>query len=640
MNEQANSYLAGLLAEVRVMLERRLSGGEGIVPPPIEAPDGQAPIDRISEVFGLSTFERRLLLLCVGVEMDPAIASLCASLHGDPHMSYVTFGLAIGALPEAHWSALAPSSALRRWHLLEVAAGAKLTSSALRIDERVLHHIAGVPDIDERLHGLIEPIPQPSELPASQQGSALQIAEVWAGAGSASTCPVVHLCGADLAGKRAVAAAACAVFGLQLYAIRAPDLPAGNSQRELLARLWEREMLLSSSALLIEDEDSATPDAAPIVSSFIQTTRGLLAVCGREPIRSHKRPIVRVEVNRPTPSEQKAVWTRALGPAASRLNGHVDLLTSQFDLGVNAMKAASEEALRKCEGDDSGDLTLLLWDACRAHSRSRLDELAQRIEPAAVWEDLVLPSPQLDVLRSIASHVRRRSVVYERWGFARKGVRGLGISSLFSGPSGTGKTMAAEVLANELRLDLYRIDLSTMVSKYIGETEKNLKRVFDAADEGGAILLFDEADALFGKRSEVKDSHDRYANIEVSYLLQRVEAYRGLAILTSNMKNALDPAFMRRIRFVTHFPFPDKSQRAQIWRRIFPPATPTEGLSVEKLSRLNLSGGNIRNLALNAAFLAADASEPVQMKHLLIAAQGEYAKLEKPLTEAEVGRWL
>ena len=199
--------------------------------------------------------------------------------------------------------------------------------------------------------------------------------------------------------------------------------------------------------------------------------------------------------------------------------------------------------------------------------------------------------------------------------------------------------MAAEVLASDLRLDLYRIDLSQVVSKYIGETEKNLRRVFDAAEEGGAILLFDEADALFGKRSEVKDSHDRYANIEVSYLLQRMEAYRGLAILTTNMKSALDQAFLRRIRFVVQFPFPDAGQRAEIWRRIFPAATPLDGLDFNRLARLNVAGGNICNIALNAAFLAADAGEPVRMQHLLQAARSEYAKLEKPLTETEIGGW-
>jgi SpoVK/Ycf46/Vps4 family AAA+-type ATPase len=239
----------------------------------------------------------------------------------------------------------------------------------------------------------------------------------------------------------------------------------------------------------------------------------------------------------------------------------------------------------------------------------------------------------------MAAHVRQRALVYEQWGFARQSARGLGIGALFSGSTGTGKTMAAEVLANELRLDLYRIDLSSLVSKYIGETEKNLRRVFDAAEDGGAILLFDEADALFGKRSEVRDSHDRYANIEVSYLLQRIEAYRGLAILTSNLKQAIDSAFLRRLRFIVHFPFPDAEQRAEIWRRIFPANTPIEELDWEKLAQLNLAGGGIRNLAMNAAFLAADAGQPVRMNHLLAAAHSEYAKMEKPLSQAEIGDW-
>ena len=214
-----------------------------------------------------------------------------------------------------------------------------------------------------------------------------------------------------------------------------------------------------------------------------------------------------------------------------------------------------------------------MWDICRAQSRARLDDLAQRIEPARDWDDIVLPAAaDADCCARSSRRSANAVAVYERWGFAAKSGRGLGISALFAGASGTGKTMAAEVLASELRLDLYRIDLSQVVSKYIGETEKNLRRVFDAAEDGGAVLLFDEADALFGKRSEVKDSHDRYANIEVSYLLQRMEAYRGLAILTTNMKQALDPAFLRRIRFVVALPVSRRRrERAEIWRRIFPP---------------------------------------------------------------------
>jgi SpoVK/Ycf46/Vps4 family AAA+-type ATPase len=273
-------------------------------------------------------------------------------------------------------------------------------------------------------------------------------------------------------------------------------------------------------------------------------------------------------------------------------------------------------------------------------ARPSLDAVAQRVESAAGWDDLVLPPAALAVLHQVLASVAHRLTVYEDWGLGRVGGnRGLGTSVLFTGPSGTGKTFAAEVLAHELRLDLYRVDLSQVVSKYIGETEKNLRRVFDAADQGGVVLLFDEADALFGKRSEVRDSHDRYANIEVSYLLQRMETYRGLAILTTNMRDAIDQAFLRRIRFTVTFPFPDPELRGEIWRRVFPAATPTADLRLGALARLNVTGGNIRNIAINAAFLAAAAGEPVSMLHLAQAARSEYAKLDKPLTAAEIGGW-
>jgi SpoVK/Ycf46/Vps4 family AAA+-type ATPase len=266
--------------------------------------------------------------------------------------------------------------------------------------------------------------------------------------------------------------------------------------------------------------------------------------------------------------------------------------------------------------------------------------MAQRIVPCATWDDLILPDLQKNTLRQLAAQVRHRMKVYETWGFAEKGQRGLGVSALFTGVSGTGKTMAAEVLARELRLDLYRIDLSAVVSKYIGETEKNLKQVFDGAEEGGVLLLFDEADALFGRRSEVRDSHDRYANIEIGYLLQRMEAYQGLAILTTNLRSSMDTAFQRRLRFTVNFLFPDAAHREAIWRKVFPAATPTEGLDAKKLAQLNVTGGNIRNIALNAAFLAAEAGTPVGMANLVEAARLEAQKIERPLSDAETRGWV
>jgi SpoVK/Ycf46/Vps4 family AAA+-type ATPase len=301
-------------------------------------------------------------------------------------------------------------------------------------------------------------------------------------------------------------------------------------------------------------------------------------------------------------------------------------------------RLAADESARA--GDIAGPLGEYLWETCRLQGRLALEELAQRVDSTRSWNDLVLPASQQQLLRDIVAQVKRRTQVYEEWGFGKHSTRGLGITALFEGDSGTGKTLAAEVIANELRLDLFRIDLSGVVSKYIGETEKNLRRVFDTAEEGGAILLFDEADALFGKRSEVKDSHDRHANIEVSYLLQRMEAYPGVALLTTNLPDAIDSAFLRRIRFIVHFPFPEAAQRLEIWRRVFPSEMPTEGLRIDELAKLNAAGGNIRNIALNGAFYAAQDGGPVKMQHLLRAARAEYDKLKRPLPDAEVGSWL
>jgi hypothetical protein len=604
-----------------------------------DAMPGQAALDNLCAAFGLSPFERDILLLCAGIELDSTFAAQCAAAQGDSRRIYPTFSLALAALPGAHWSALVPAAPLRRWRLIEVGAGDSLTTSPLRIDERILHYLTGISYLDERLHGLVEPMVGGTKLPPSHVITAGRMVETWSRRTGTSAFPVIQLYGEDDAAKRSIATVACDTMGVQLHVMKAGDVPGATVEREALARLWEREAILNNGILLIDCAEVDTAENARLIQAFTERLHGMTVVTGREPLRAGKRPMIHLEVGKPSAPEQQAIWRDLLGPSAATLNGRLDSIVAHFNLGVREIHMAHTELGVRPSASNDDDVAPALWDACRIQSRQRLDGLAQRINPTATWDDLVLPVPQLQVLREMASHVRQRATVYERWGFSAKGLRGLGISALFAGASGTGKTMAAEVLAGELRLDLYRIDLSSVVSKYIGETEKNLRRVFDAAEAGGAILLFDEADALFGKRSEVKDSHDRYANIEVSYLLQRMEEYRGLAILTTNMKNGLDTAFLRRIRFVVQFPFPDSAQRAEIWRRIFPSGTPTEGIDPLKLSRLNVAGGNIRNVAINAAFLAADAGEPVRMGHLLRAARTEYAKLEKPLTDAEIGGW-
>ena len=595
--------------------------------------------DLLGTLFGLSEFERMILAACAGMELEAGFAAECGAAQGDPTRSYPTFGLALAAFPGAHWSALAPSAPLRSWHLVELSPGAGITQSQLGIDERILHHLAGVAHLDERLQSVVTVIEPNAVLVPSHDEIAGRLAGEWSRRGLR---PIVKLCGPDARAKRDVAAAACRVLGWDLAAVRAQLLPTAAAELHLLGRLIEREWALASLAIYIdcESQESDDPAAARAAIQLIERTSAPVAVALGETRFEVHRPSVTLDVERPTPTEQASAWRHTLDAGGVSPDGAAERLASQFNLTASSLTAACGRALTLASDLGSAQLPQLLWECCRVEAQPQLESLAQHVEASATWDDLVLPEPQRMVLRQIASQLRQRNTVHLDWGFAAKSPRGLGLSALFVGASGTGKTMAAEVLAREVDLDLYRIDLSQVVSKYIGETEKNLRRVFDGAEEGGGILLFDEADALFGKRSEVRDSHDRYANIEISYLLQRMEEYRGLAILTTNLKSEMDAAFLRRIKFVVQFAFPDAAQRSEIWKRVFPAATPMDELDIEKLGRLNVAGGNIRNIALNAAFLAADAGQAVGMEEILAAARTEYMKLERPLTAAEVGEWV
>lgn len=623
-SEACRAALTGEVARLRAYLE-------GVEPPEPAAPVADNALRQIQARFGLTDFERDLLVLCAGAEVDGAFAQLCARKQEDPRATSPTLGLALSVLPAPHWSALAPCGPLRFWRLVEVGAGQLLTAAPLRIDERVLHYLLGVSYLDERLQPFLE-IVQDAQAPLRcEHAAAMALAQLWNGAPDPLGVPVVQLIGRDRATLRRVAAAA-ARPGRAAFALRLEDAPAALAERHSLGILWRRECLLNPVALLVDAEGTGEIHRSAL--AWAETLGGSVALLSREPLASTGSGGVRIDVPAPGAAERRQQWREALGPAAGELDDELDTLAGSFALPPAGLR----EALAIYEGEDP--IADQVWTLCRQQARLRLGDLAQRIDPRATWNDLILPAANKDILREICAHVRHRAQVYESWGFADKSARGLGLSALFTGQSGTGKTTAAEVIAGETRLDLYRVDLSGVVSKYIGETERNLRRVFDAAEASGAILLFDEADALFGKRSEVKDSHDRYANIEVSYLLQRMESYPGLAILTTNLKAILDPAFLRRLRFVVEFPYPDAAMRAEIWRNIFPRQTETRGLDFESLARLNVTGGNIRNIALNAAFLAAAGREAVQMKHLLAAARTEYRKLEKPLTEAETGGWV
>jgi|SRR5579862_8879526 len=609
--------------------EEQSEGSGPTAPPAHESP---AAIDWLSGAFGLSFFERDVLLLCAGVEMDTRLAALCAEAHGNPQRTHATFGLAMAVLADPHWSALTPTRPLRRFRLVEAQTGHGLTSAPLRIDEHILHLLAGINTLDARLVSLLRAAVAPQWFTREHQLLAARILRCLNN--DPVSIPVFHFCGDDPQGQEDIAGLAARKAGRQLFVLRAEDIPPVGQDLEQFQILWQRESLLLPGALLIQCNNET---GSPQLRHLLERLPGLVFLASREPVRLD-RPCLRFELNKPDRARQKELWKKAVGRSAGSLNGTLDSIAAQFRfsartiLSTRSLAGRQNRALRPHE----------LWEVCRSLSRTRLGDLAQHIVPTAGWNDLVLPELQKQNLRQIVTQVRWRMKVYETWGFAAKGNRGLGVSALFTGESGTGKTMAAEVLARELELDLYRIDLSAVVSKYIGETEKNLKQVFDAAEAGGAILLFDEADALFGKRSDVKDSHDRYANIEVGYLLQRMEAHQGLAVLTTNLKSAIDRSFQRRIRFFVSFPFPEPPQREAIWSRVFPAHTPARGLDHKRLSQLNMTGGNIRNIALNAAFLAAgEATEsPVEMKHLLQAARIEAEKMERPLADAETRGWV
>lgn len=601
-------------AEARAVLETERAGLERL-----------STIDALCETFGLSGFERGVVLACLGGELLSTIGEVFVAIGGAP---YPTFRALLATHPDAHFSATASHAPLRNLRLIELRAGDDLLQSRLRLDERILQFLLGVPVFDAALRGVLEPLDHDPDivLPAPHLALVKRLLAAW----SSERRTVPQLCGADQAAATSVVAHAAAQIGLSVVRVRAADLPSSAAERDALRRLWEREAMLGRHILLVEHDLADPPEAARTAASFVARLRGGVVIVARDPLPLPGQASTRIEIDPLVADDQAVVWQRELGLPASEVESELGAVMAQFRLGVTALRSAAADVRERLRDADPDPVGVLAWRACREQARPHLDGLAQRIVTSASWDDLVLPPAKVELLQAISAHVRHARTVYDRWGFGGRGVRGLGVTALFAGSSGTGKTLAAEVLANELELDLYKIDLSQVVSKFIGETEKNLRRIFDGAEECGALLLFDEADALFGKRSEVKDSHDRYANLEVSYLLQRMEQYRGLAVLTTNMRRSLDGAFLRRLRFVIEFPFPDVPQRAEIWRRAFPEATPTEALDHDRLARLNIAGGVIRSIALNAAFLAAHAGVPVDMQHVNRAARDEYQKLEKP----------
>lgn len=595
-------------------------------PPPMAPPEPRwPPLMGLAQRLGLDAFATDLVLLLLAGEVDPGLAAAMAYVQDDAQRRWPTLALAtrlFGASPDAARAALMPDSPLLRLRVMAVeeTGSALMPDRGLRLEPPVLAWLLGRFTADPLTASAMVELPPPLlDAPLAEIADRLS-----ARLAVPTTPPRLALTGPRRSGRRAVACAVAARLGQHLVALDLTALRAAEASPTAALAALGRDAALLDLAFLV---DAATIDPADrqLGSLWQLLQRRLEALLVTIDSAGAPVPADATAAALPDPGLERRLgfWRAALPRGHAVEDGRLGELAAEMELGpaeiVPIVRAAA--AIPAFTGAD-------LRAAARGQAAARMGGLAERLVPGAGWDDLVLPADTTAQLREIAAAARGRGRVMGAWGMA-PGSRGRGLAVLFTGPSGTGKTTAAEVLAAELDLDLWRIDLAGTVSKWIGETEKNLKRIFDAADAGGAILLFDEADALFGKRAEVKDARDRYANIEVDDLLQQIERHRGIAILSTNRKGDLDPAFMRRLRWVVPFPFPDVAARREIWARAFPPAVPTAGLDLDMLASLDLAGGSIRNVALNAASLAAGQGVPVGMEQLRHAARREYQKLEK-----------
>ncbi len=620
----------------------------------MERVGGKSSLGEIAHRFGLTDFERDIIAFCLAFELDTRIGWMCGEIQDKPYCPYPTFGLAMTLFDNPDWNAIPPDQPLRFHRLLELRQGSGIPvhSAEIRLEETILHFLRGVQSIDPRLRLLMqEALPQADELVRSQS-----LAIERACAAMHETNGRLHLVQIIGSSSEECHQVACGIIAQLEHAplvMSLNSLSDNTLDNDEIARLWRRDSTLLHRHLVIDGHDASGPiDSLRMgrLQRFALSSQRPLFLTSRERLESSGLRDVSIELPSNDVREQAEMWMKILAKKIPHPEPMASKLAQQFTLSMPNAVAATAVARQSKSSHTVASFCHALWQECRSRTRPRLEGLAQRIDVKATRADLVLTDEQQDQMNQICGQVRSRWMVYDQWGMSERMNRGLGISALFAGESGTGKTMAAEVLANELNLDLYRVDLSSVVNKYIGETEKHLRKLFDCFERCGAILLFDECDALFGKRSEVKDSHDRYANIEINYLLQRLETYRGLAILATNNRGALDTAFLRRLRFVVSFAMPTESERVKIWQRMLPDRIdktakvqiPVGKIDYPRLARFSMSGGSIQNVVLNAAFRAA-ASEPVgpqassqvTMRELLLAIRDELLKLERPIHEAE-----
>jgi SpoVK/Ycf46/Vps4 family AAA+-type ATPase len=662
------------LARVQGLLHQRLSPGDGGEPDDGELDARRTALDDMESTrdarlreslragvplrlvdlargFGLDDFDVDAILLSLLPEIDLEFEMGYGRLQGSRGRSWPSVDLileifhpSIDARVEAR-ARFTPGAPLLRHGLVRLLSDGPDLSSGLpaqlvRVDPRVASYLLGSDEVDPELRSharVVAPAITFDDLilPADLVARLCRFVEP-----RGETSPIVYLQGPYGAGKRATAEALCHGLGIKLLAVDGALYVAGEEPIRQLARRAGREARLQGAALYWEGAEALLDEDKPAVQAAfldaIEAHPGLTFLAGKgawEPTGTlSRRDFIRVELPRPNAAEQARLWETALGRG---LAPDVDLeaLTGAYRLTGgqirDAAATAQNLALFRAPGEPVKHAEIVT--AARLHSTRKLSSLGHLISPRALWDDLVLPPDQRDRLVEICAHLRHRGKVMDGWGFDRKMALGKGVSALFSGPPGTGKTLAAGVMARELGLDLYHVELPAILSKYIGETEKNLSQLFDEAEQSNAILFFDEADTLFGKRTEVKDAHDRNANLEASYMLQRMEAYEGMSILASNFTKNMDEAFVRRIRFMVEFPSPNERDRRRIWDRAFPPEAPrADDLDLDFLARkIDLAGGYIRNIALRAAFLAASKGDVIRMGHLLTAARWEYQKMGK-----------
>jgi len=586
--------------------------------------------------FGLSALDLDLLLIALAPEVDLRYGRVYAYLQDDVARRRPSVDLALslvcGSAEEKliARTRLTASAPLVREGLVEVVAEGEpappLLARPVVVDEQIVAALLGAGGVDRRCARFVT-LTWP-ERPFAGLPLALEVQ-----AALATGVPLrLALHGRHGCGQRALAEALACALSVPLVTVDVPLLANEPDLRRAL-RLAFRERWLRGGVLLLDGAEAVEPAA---LAAELARDAGVVVLASPEPWRAPagegSAPLGLVHLAIPAPGHEarRAAWVAA---GADLPGEDLDALAERFVLTEPQIR----EAVASAFSSGRGATREALFAAARALSGRSLGELAKRLEPSASWDDLVVPGQVMAQLRELTAWVTQRRRVLSDWGFERRLRRGHGATALFAGAAGTGKTLAAEVVAGELGLDLYRIDLSGVVSKYVGETEKNLDRIFRAAENANAVLFFDEADALFGKRSEVRDSHDRYANIEISYLLQKMEAYGGVAILATNLRDNLDQAFVRRLAFIVSFPFPEEDERRRIWQLMWPAATPLSGdLDLDALAAGHrLSGGQIKNAALAAAYLAASNGGVVAREHVDAALRREYEKSGRASREME-----